>query len=148
MESRFDLKSHWKFQFYTNWKSILIIMLLAVPLMNFVKNSVNQISLPCTKCERQKRKSMINKLGRYFWSQCNCDLISGSNIGFFFDVTNSIIDAIKILIICLHNNNPVTSFSSLLHHIWVYGLFRKEGVHLSIWKILAKFFGGKACGAT
>ena len=24
----------------------------------------------------------------------------------------------------------------------------KEGVHLSIWEILAKFFGGKACGAT
>ena len=24
----------------------------------------------------------------------------------------------------------------------------KEGVNLSIWEILAKFFGGKACGAT
>ena len=24
----------------------------------------------------------------------------------------------------------------------------KEGVHLRIWEILAKFFGGKACGAT
>ena len=23
----------------------------------------------------------------------------------------------------------------------------KEGVHLSIWEILAKIFGGKACGA-
>ena len=32
-----------------------------------------------------------------------------------FDVTNSIVEAIKILIICLHNNNSVTSFSSSVH---------------------------------
>ena len=58
-------------------------------------------------------KSLVN--WRYFWSQYNCNLISTSNLGFFFDVTNSMIDAIKILIVCLQNNNPVTSFSSLLH---------------------------------
>ena len=28
------------------------------------------------------------------------------------------------------------------------GKTQKEGVHLRIWEILAKFFGGKACGAT
>ena len=50
-----------------------------------------------------------------FLSQCNCDLISRSNLGFLFDVTNSIIDAIKILIICLQNKTPVTSFPSFVH---------------------------------
>ena len=60
-------------------------------------------------------KSMVNKLRRYFLSQSNCDLISTSNLGFLYDITNSIIDAIKILIICLQNSNSVTSFSSLVN---------------------------------
>ena len=60
-------------------------------------------------------KSLVNKLERCFWSQSNCDLISTSNLCFLFDVTNSITDAIKILIICLQDNNPITSFSLLVH---------------------------------
>ena len=36
-------------------------------------------------------------------------------IGYLFDVTNSILDAIKILNICLENKTSVTSFSSLVH---------------------------------
>ena len=57
---------------------------------------------------------MVNTLGRCFWSQVNCDLISTSNLGFLFDVTNSISEAIKILILCLQNNT-VISFSSFVH---------------------------------
>ena len=59
--------------------------------------------------------SLVNKIGRCFWSHCNCDLISTSNLGFFFDIKNSILDTIKILIICLQNNNSVTTFSSSEH---------------------------------
>ena len=58
---------------------------------------------------------MVIKVGRCFWFQGNCDLINTSNISFLFDITNSILDAIKILIICLQNNNSVTSFSSFVH---------------------------------
>ena len=60
-------------------------------------------------------KSMVNKLRRYFLSQSNCDLISTSNLGFIFDAANLIIDAIKILITCLQNNNSISSFSSSVH---------------------------------
>ena len=37
---------------------------------------------------------------------------------------------------------------SNLRYPSVFLLQTKEGVHLRIWEILAKFFGGKACGAT
>ena len=74
----------------------------------------------------RKKKSMVNTLGRCFWSQGNCDLISASNLGFLFDVTNSILDAIKILIVCLQNNNSVTSFSSLVHKCYKINLKIKE----------------------
>ena len=52
-------------------------------------------------------KSVVNKSRRY--------LISTSNLGVIIDITISMIEAIKILIICLHDNNSVTSFSFLVH---------------------------------
>ena len=77
------------------------------------KHSCKLNFLTCTK--HGKKESLVNELGRCFWSQNNCDLISTSNLDFLFDVTNSILDAIKILNICLQNKTSVTSFSSSLH---------------------------------
>ena len=51
--------------------------------------------------QTRKDRIMVNKLGRCFWCQSNCNLISTSNLGFLIDITNSIIDAIIILIVCL-----------------------------------------------
>ena len=73
---------------------------------------------------------MVIKVGRCFWFQGNCDLINTSNISFLFDITNSILDAIKILIICLQNNNSVTSFSSLMH--MCYKITESETMELSL----------------
>ena len=76
---------------------------------------------------------MVNSLGRCSWSLSNSDLISTSNLGFLFDVTNSILDAIKIQIICLQNNNSVTSFSSLVHMCYKDYWIKEDGKSNNPW---------------
>ena len=84
--------------------------------------AVNWFSFPCTK--HKMMKSLVNKIRRYLWSQANCELISTSNLGFLFDVTNSIRDAIKIIIFVYKTTIQLLPFPFSPH--WLQNYWIKE----------------------
>ena len=102
IENTYQL-SCWRFIWWILWR-----------LLGKLICKLNFSTLYQTRKDRMM-KSVVNKLGRCFWSQSNCDLISTTNLGLLLDVKNSTIDAIKILIIRLQSKTSVTSFLSLVH---------------------------------